>query len=183
MATSSYMGVINHNLLQPTPELCKMVQISSPILTNQHIDILRNLSYKGFRTITLDATYTLQNGVDGLEQAINNLCQAAEKAVDEDYNYIILSDKAVNGTQAPIPSLLSVAAVHNYLIDKRKRVQTTLVVETADAREVMHMALLIGYGASSINPYMAYAVINDLVKSKTIQLDYHTVKKLHKVFK
>ncbi|MBP6436653.1 MAG: glutamate synthase large subunit [Paludibacteraceae bacterium] len=177
MATSSYMGVINHNLLQPTPELCKMVQISSPILTNQHIDILRNLSYKGFRTITLDATYTLQNGVDGLEQAINNLCQAAEKAVDEDYNYIILSDKAVNGTQAPIPSLLSVAAVHNYLIDKRKRVQTALVVETADAREVMHMALLIGYGASSINPYMAYAVINDLVKSKTIQLDYHTAEK------
>ncbi len=177
MATSSYMGVINKNLLQPTPELCKMVQISSPILTNQNIDILRNLSYKGFRTITIDTVFDSNEDVAGMEKAIEAVCLAAEKAVDDDYNYIILSDRAVSETMAPIPSLLATAAVHNHLIDKRKRVQTALVVETADAREVMHMALLIGYGASSINPYMAFAVINDLVKSKNIQLDYHTAEK------
>ena len=177
MATSSYMGVINKNLLQPSSELCKMVQISSPILTNQDIDILRNLSYKGFTTITLNTVYAVKDGAQGLENAITALCEAAEKAVDDDCNYIILSDRAVSSTHAPIPSLLAVAAVHNYLIDKRKRVQTALVVETADAREVMHMALLIGYGASSINPYMACAVISDLVKNKIVQLDYHTAEK------
>lgn len=177
MSLSSYIGVINKNLLEQTPELCKMVQIKSPIINNTDVDILRNLSYKGFRTKTLHTTFDPETGAEGLETAIAQLCADAETAVDEDYNYIILSDRDIDEKRAPIPSLLSVSAVHHYLISKRKRVQTALIVETGEAREVMHVALLLGYGASAVNPYMAFAIIDDLVQSNEIQLDYCTAEK------
>lgn len=112
-----------------------------------------------------------------LADAIDRLCRDAETAVDEGCNYIVLSDRGVSADRAPIPSLLATSAVHHHLIDCKKRVQTALIVETADAREVMHFALLSGYGASAINPYLAFAVINDLVDRKEIQLDFHTAEK------
>ncbi len=108
---------------------------------------------------------------------MERLCKEAEAAVDEGCNYIVLSDRGVNADNAPIPSLLATSAVHHHLIDCKKRLQTALVVETADAREVMHFALLSGYGASAINPYLAFAVINDLVERQEIQLDYNTAVK------
>ena len=101
-----------------------------------------------------------------------NLCIDAEKAVDEGKNYIILSDRGITEKAAPIPSLLAVSAVHHHLIKTRKRMQIDIVVESAEPREVMHFALLFGYGASIINPYMSFAVIDKLVKDKAIQLDY-----------
>ncbi|MDD6209296.1 MAG: glutamate synthase large subunit [Bacteroidales bacterium] len=174
MSLTSYIGVIDKNLLEPSPELCKMVKIKSPILSNAEMDILRNLTYKGFRTETLSMLFEIEAGPAGIEKALTELCHCAEKAVDEDYNYIILSDRGVDAHHAPIPSLLAVSAVHQYLIERRKRVQIALVVETAEAREVMHFALLLGYGASAVNPYMAFAVIDDLVKQKELALDYHT---------
>ena len=174
MSLTSYIGVINKNLLQPSPELCKMVKIKSPILTNTEIDILRNLRYKGFRTETLTMLFDVEEGAQGITKALTRLCQEAEKAVDDDYNYIILSDKGVDERHAPIPSLLAVSAVHQHLIEKRKRVQIALIVETAETREVMHFALLLGYGASAVNPYMAFAIIDNLVKQKEVSLDYHT---------
>ena len=177
MSLSSYIGVINKNLLVQSPELCKMVNIKSPVITNTDVDILRNLRYKGFRTITLPMTFDIATGAAGLEKGIERLCAEAEKAVKEDFNYIILSDRSADETQVPIPSLLAVSAVHNHLISKRLRVQTAIVVETGEAREVMHFALLLGYGASAVNPYMAFAVIDSLVKDKEIQLDYHTAEK------
>ena len=101
----------------------------------------------------------------------------AEKAVDDGYNYVILSDRGVDVEHAPIPSLLALSAVHHYLNDRRKRAQIALIVETAEAREVMHMALLIGFGASAVNPYMAFAVLDRLVAQGDIQLDYETAEK------
>lgn len=177
MSLSSYIGAIHQNLLEPSPELCKMVELKRPILTNTELDILCNLRYKGFRTRKLPMLFSVKEGTRGLEKAIENLCHEAEKAVDEDCNYIVLSDRNVDKDTAPIPSLLAVSAVHHYLISQRKRVQIALVVETAEAREVMHFALLLGYGASAINPYLAFAVVNDLVERKEIQLDYHTAEK------
>lgn len=177
MSLSSYIGVINHNLLEATPELCKMVELKSPIITNRDVDLLCNLRYKGFQTCKLPILFNAADGAVGMEKALDELCRRAEKAVDEDYNYIILTDREVTVDKAPLPSLLAVSAVHHYLISKRKRVQTALVVETAEAREVMHFALLLGYGASAVNPYMAFAVINDLVARKEIQLDFHTAEK------
>lgn len=177
MSLDSYIGAIDMNLLEPSPELCKMVLLKRPIITNRELDLLCNLRYKGFNTRKLSMTFPVVDGATGLEAAITRLCDEAERAVDEGCNYIVLSDRDVNADNAPIPSLLATSAVHHHLIDKKKRLQTALVIETADAREVMHFALLSGYGASAINPYLAFAVINDLVERKEIQLDFHTAEK------
>ena len=177
MSLDSYIGAIDMNLLEPSPELCKMVLLKRPIITNRELDLLCNLRYKGFNTRKLSMTFPVADGAAGLEAAITRLCDEAERAVDEGCNYIVLSDRDVNADNAPIPSLLATSAVHHHLIDKKKRLQTALVIETADAREVMHFALLSGYGASAINPYLAFAVINDLVERKEIQLDFHTAEK------
>lgn len=177
MSLDSYIGAINLNLMEPTSELCKMVELKRPILTNQELDILCNLRYKGFNTRKLAMTFPVKEGSAGMEKAINRLCEEAEKAVDEGCNYIVLSDRGVDACNAPIPSLLATSAVHHHLIDKKKRVQTALVVETADAREVMHFALLSGYGASAVNPYLAFAVINEVIKNREVQLDYQTAEK------
>lgn len=177
MSLDSYIGAINLNLMNPSPELCKMVELKRPIITNQELDILCNLRYKGFNTRKLSMTFDVNAGDDALTKAIDRLCEEAEKAVDEGCNYIVLSDRDTDATHAPIPSLLATSAVHHHLINRKKRVQTALVVETADAREVMHFALLSGYGASAVNPYLTFAVIDDLVKSKEIQLDFHTAEK------
>lgn len=177
MSLDSYIGAINLNLMEPTSDLCKMVELKRPILTNQELDILCNLQYKGFNTRKLAMTFPVDEGADGLAKAISRLCDEAEKAVDEGCNYIVLSDRGVDADNAPIPSLLATSAVHHHLIDKKKRVQTALVIETADAREVMHFALLSGYGASAVNPYLAFAVINEVIKSREVQLDYTTAEK------
>ena len=113
-----------------------------------------------------------QRVLKDLQNAVDQLCIDAEKAVDEGKNYIILSDRGITEKMAPVPSLMAVSAVHHHLIKKRKRMQIDLVVESAEPREVMHFALLFGYGASIINPYMSFAVIDKLVKDKAIQLDY-----------
>ena len=177
MSLDSYIGAIKMNLLEPTPDLCKMVELNRPILTNAEFDFLCNLRYKGFNTRKVKMTFAVADGADGLRKGIENLCIEAEKAVDEGCNYIVLSDRDVDAGHAPIPSLLATSAVHHHLIERKKRVQTALIIETADAREVMHFALLSGYGASAINPYLAFAVIDDLVKRKEIQLDFNTAMK------
>jgi glutamate synthase (NADPH) large chain len=177
MSLTGYIGAIDKNLLEPTAEHCKMLKMKSPILTNQSLDILYNLRYKGFRTTTLPMLFKAEDGAKGLEEALENLCLKAETAVDNDFNYIVLSDRGVDELQAPIPSLLAVSAVHHYLITRRKRMQIALILETAEPRENMHFALLLGFGASAINPYLAFGVLNDLVKSKKIYLDFHTAEK------
>lgn len=177
MSLDSYIGAIKMNLLEPTPDLCKMVELNRPILTNAELDILCNLRYKGFNTRKVKMAFAVKDGADGLRKGIENLCIEAEKAVDEGCNYIVLSDRDVDADNAPIPSLLATSAVHHHLIEHKKRVQTALIIETADAREVMHFALLSGYGASAINPYLAFAIIDDLVKRKEIQLDFNTAVK------
>ena len=154
-----------------------MVLLKRPIITNRELDILCNLRYKGFNTRKLAMTFPVKDGAQGLEDAIERLCNEAEQAVDEGCNYIVLSDRGVDRDNAPIPSLLATSAVHHHLIDRKKRLQTALIIETAGAREVMHFALLSGYGASAVNPYLAFAVINDLVERKELQLDFHTAEK------
>ncbi|MFI3302875.1 MAG: glutamate synthase large subunit, partial [Rikenellaceae bacterium] len=177
MSLEGYIGAIDHSLLEPSEDLCKMVHMTQPILTNRDIDILRHIDYKGFRTKTLDMTFEAKEGAKGMEAAIDRLCKEAAEAVDGTCNYIILSDRGVSAERAAIPSVMAVSAVHHYLISARKRVQTALIVETGEAREVMHFALLLGYGASAINPYMAYATIDSLIKKGVISLDYATAEK------
>ncbi|MFR9651149.1 MAG: glutamate synthase large subunit [Rikenellaceae bacterium] len=173
MSLEGYIGALDKNLLSFSEELCKMVHIKQPILTNRDIDILRHIDYKGFRTKTLDMTFAVNDGAAGLEAGVKRLCKEAEEAVGSNFNYIILSDKGVSEERAAIPSVMAVSAVHHHLIAQRKRVQTALIVETGEAREVMHFALLLGYGASAVNPYMGYAVLDELVNDGTLSLPYN----------
>ena len=172
MSLTSYIGAVKGDILTPSPDLCKVVKLSSPILSNAELETLRNLRYKGFRTITLPMLFEAEGGEKALEAALSSLCKDAIKAVDAGYNYIIISDRNVDSTHAPIPSLLATAAVHHHLIHSMKRSQTAIIVESAEVCEVMHVALLVGYGASAVNPYMTFAILDDLVKRKAIQLDY-----------
>jgi glutamate synthase (NADPH/NADH) large chain len=174
MSLVGYIGSTQKNIFDETPSQCKMIKLKSPVITNNQFDIIKNLRYKGFSTVVLPMLFPVDEGAKGLEKAIENLCLKAEAAVDEGKNYIILSDRGVNESMVPVPSLLAVSAVHHYLIDKRKRMQIDLVIETAEPREIMHFALLFGYGASAINPYLAFAVLSNLVKERAIQVDYHT---------
>ena len=162
MSLTEYIGAVGNNILVPSESHCKMVKLNYPILSNTQLDILCNIRYKGFNTIKLPMLYEVAEGKDGMRDALDHLCKNAEQAVDDGVNYIVLSDKNVDRVHAPIPSLLALSAVHHHLISVQKRVQTALIVETGEMREVMHAALLLGYGASAINPYMAFAVLDEL---------------------
>ena len=177
MSLTGFIGSVHQNLLEPAPEICKMVKLKSPVLTNTQFDILSNLQYKGFSTISLPMLFDPKLGAKGLEKAIGELCLAVEKAVDDGKNYIVLTDRGVDATHAPIPSLLAVSAVHLYLVQKRKRMQIDIVVESAEPREVMHFALLFGFGANAVNPYMVFAIINEKIKAGEISMDIETAKK------
>jgi glutamate synthase (NADPH/NADH) large chain len=180
MSLSLYIGCKDKDLLTRTPELCKMVKLQSPIIHNIDLDILTHLGYKGFKSLTLPMLFKATEEKKAeffLSEALNDLCRQAEKAVDDGYHYVILSDRGVNSENAAIPSLLAVSAVHHHLIAKRKRMQIAIVVETAEAREVNHFALLFGFGATAVNPYMVFAVLDEKVKNHEIQLDYHTAEK------
>jgi glutamate synthase (NADPH/NADH) large chain len=177
MSLTGFIGSTQQNMLDAQPDNCKVIKIKSPVITNTQFDIIKNLRYKGFSTTVLPTLFPVAEGPKGLEKAVEELCKKAESAVDEGKNYIILSDRDVSEIMAPIPSLLAVAAVHHYLIDKRKRMQIDIILESAEPREVMHFALLFGYGASAINPYLAFAVLDNQVKEKAIQVDYHTAEK------
>ena len=174
MNLDSYIGAVSREMLDFSPEQCKMVLLKRPVITNRELDLLCHLRYKGFDTCRLDMTFPIEDGAEGIKKGIARLCEEGEKAVDEGCSYIILTDRGVSADRAPIPSLLATAALHHHLINARKRTRTAIVVETGDAREVMHFALLVGYGASAINPYMAFAVIEKMVADKKVQLDFDT---------
>ena len=203
MSLTEYIGAVGTNILTPDASNCKMVRLPQPVLTNTQLDILCNIRYKGFKTKKLAMTWThpqpLQThpqplpGREGsdysqageaLRIALDKLCKDAEQAVDDGYNYIILTDKVTESPSlgeglgwAFIPSLLAVSAVHHYMISVGKRVQTALIVESGEIRETMHAALLLGYGASALCPYMTFAILDDLVKRGKIQEEYATAEK------
>ena len=177
MSLTEYIGRVGTGILNPDETNCKMVRLPHPILNNTQLDILCNIRYKGFNTIKLSMLFDGKRGSDALREALDDLCHQAEKSVDEGYNYIILSDREVDSHHVAIPSLLAVSAVHHYLISVGKRVQTALIVESGEIRETMHAALLLGYGASALCPYMIFAILDDLVKKGKIQEDYPTAEK------
>ena len=174
MSLTEYIGAVGTNILTPDASNCKMVRLPQPVLTNTQLDILCNIRYKGFKTQKLAMLFSIEKGEEGLRQALDDLCHQAEASVDEGVNYIILSDRDIDEHHAAIPSLLAVSAVHHYLISVGKRVQTALIVESGEIRETMHAALLLGYGASALCPYMTFAILDDLVKRHKIQEEYAT---------
>lgn len=177
MSLVEYIGAVGNHILAPDESHCKMVRLQCPILTNTQLDILCNIRYKGFKTVKLPMLFDASKGESGLKEALDRLCKDAALAVTEGANYLVLTDREVDTSMAVIPSVLAVSAVHHYLISVKKRVQTALVVETGEMREVMHAALLLGFGASAVNPYMAFAVLEDLVAKQSVQLNYETAEK------
>ncbi len=172
MSLSNYIGSVSQNVLVDSPSHCKSIRFDSPILTNTDLAKLKNLKEDGFHHRTLSIVFPVNGGKNALEKALAQICSDAEKAVDEGVNYLILSDRGIDAEHAPISSLLATSAVHHHLIDAKKRMQVGLVIETAEPREVHHFACLIGFGASIVNPYGAYAVLSDLCQQGKIKIDY-----------
>ncbi|MFQ5543119.1 MAG: glutamate synthase large subunit [Nitrospiria bacterium] len=150
------------NLLGETPEHARRIKIKQPILTNGDLEKIRQIADGHFTTITLKMLFRASNGPKELAVAVDRLCHEASDAIEKGYKFIILSDRGVDEKWAPIPSLLAVSAVHHHLIREALRTEVGLIVETGEPREVPHFALLIGYGAGSINPYLAFEALTDM---------------------
>jgi glutamate synthase (NADPH/NADH) large chain len=163
MTLTGYIGT-EGNLLAETPEHARMVQFKKPVFTNTELQKLKDWGHPAFRVTTLQMLFPVIGGKGSLESALHKLWQDAERCVDEGYSFIILSDRGADADNAPIPSLLACASVHHHLVRVGKRTKAALIIETAEAREVMHFSLLFGYGASAVNPYGAFAIIHDLVE-------------------
>jgi glutamate synthase domain-containing protein 2/glutamate synthase domain-containing protein 3 len=148
------------NLCAETAAHCELIKFKQPIFSNEDVEKLRSIDKNGFRTKTLSILFDARKG--SLKKALRDLCAQASSSIQEGYNLIILSDRGVGFEQAAIPSLLAVGAVHHHLVRETTRMQTSIIVETGDAKEVMHFALLLGYGANAINPYLAYDTLKDL---------------------
>ncbi len=171
MSLVSYVGG-SLNLLDETPLHCRIVELHQPVLTNIDLEKLRSLDQSYFQTKTI-STYFKSDGSEGaLEKALTRVCQYAADAVDDGYSIILLSDRTIDSSHAPIPSLLATAAVHHHLIRKGMRGRVGIVVECGDAWEVQHFATLISFGASAINPYMAFETIVGLKNAGHIKSDY-----------
>ncbi len=182
MSTITYVGP-QGNLLDETPEHAHVLRVELPLLTNQELERLRGVGEPGsveygngkgtagrirFGAKTLPALFNPNDGGEGLEKALDELCQQAERAANSSYSVLILSDRGVDKERAPIPSLLAVGAVHHHLIRRATRGKVGLIVESGEPREVMHFCLLIGYGANAINPYLAFETLEDMHERGTL---------------
>ena len=153
------------NLLEPRPEACRQIKVDFPVLHNDQVAKLRHLPPGSpFRSTTLPLLYDPQEDGPGLERAMEQLCRKASVAVEAGVGVLILSDRGVDSHHAPIPSLLAVAGVHHHLVREGTRHKCGLLIETGEAREVHHIALLLGYGAGSVNPYLAFESLDDLMR-------------------
>ena len=152
------------NLLNPQPSACRRVELEWPILNNEEFAKLRRLDLPGFKVGVLPILFRVTRGEKGLAKSLEELCVMARRMIEEEeINLIILSDRGVNQDYAPVPALLAVAGLHHYLIREGLRTRISMVLETAEAREVHHFALLIGYGCSAINPYLAFETIDEMI--------------------
>lgn len=152
------------DLIHPGPNSCRLIKLKIPVLTNEDLAKLRHIAEPGFKSKTLPILYRCSEGGEGLKKAMDDLCRAADEAIAEGANILILSDRGISRENAAIPALMAVAGLHHYLIREYKRNQVSLVLESGEPREVHHFALLLGYGASAICPYLAFESVHELVR-------------------
>jgi len=161
------------NLLEPTPESCRQINLPYPIISNEDLAKLLYIhepgGAEGFRAFAIDGLYPVAGGGDALRQALDDVCAKVSAAIADGANIVILSDRNSSAELASIPSLLLTSAVHHHLVRQKERTRVGLVIETGEAREVHHMALLISYGAAAINPYLAFETIEDLIHQGAIR--------------
>ncbi len=168
MSAETTIGA-EQNLFDETPLHCRQLKLKNPILTNEQLEKIKRLSRPGLRTITLPMLFKVADGERGLREALDHLCAAASKAIDNGYTLLVLSDRGVNAEFAPIPSLLATGAVHHHLIREGTRTKCGLIVESGEPREVMHFCLLVGYGAGAINPYLAFATLAGMIEDGRLE--------------
>jgi glutamate synthase (ferredoxin) len=174
MSTETAIGS-ERNLLEPSPEHARLIELKSPILTNEEFAKLKHLDLPGFKSITLPILFKVADGPGGLEQAMDQLYGRLSQAIADGYNVVVLSDRGVNREWAPIPSLLAVGGAHHHLIRQGTRTRVGLVLESGEPREIHHFSLLIGYGCGAINPYLAFQSLNDLIRQGLLTgMDHQT---------
>jgi glutamate synthase (NADPH/NADH) large chain len=171
MSLTSYVGT-ERNILAETPQHCHTLKLPHPILTNFDLEKLRRLSWGDFLATTLSMLYRVDGGAVELERAVEGLCRRASLAIKNGYTMLILSDRGAEPEYAAIPSLLALSAVHHHLIREGTRTQVALIVESGEPREVMHFSLLIGYGASAVNPYLAIESLEDLCRTGRLEIGF-----------
>lgn len=173
-ATEVMMGT-ELNLLDTRPEDCHQIKLSTPILTNEELAKIRHIEVPGFKSKTLPMLFDISAGSDAMEKALEDMYTASSESIAEGYNILILSDRGINPQYAAIPALLAVSGLHHYLIREELRTQVALIIESGEPREVHHFALLVGYGATAINPYLAYETLDDMIKQGMLPgIDYDT---------
>ena len=158
------------NLLEPKPESCRQIALDVPILDNDEMARLKQLDgWRGFKSTTLLMTFPASEGADGMARALDSMFERAVAAIKEGANLLILSDRGVSARNAPIPSLLACAGLHHHLVRVGMRTRAGLIIECGDAREIHQFALLLGYGAGSINPYLAFETLDDMISQGMIR--------------
>ena len=152
------------NLLDPKPESCNLIELKSPILTNEELAKLKHVAQGEFRSVTIPTLFDPAKGAAGLEAAMNELCNQASLQIDAGINIIILSDRGIDKHNAAIPPLMAVSGLHHFLIRAGKRTKVGLVLESGEPREVHHFCTLIGYGCAAINPYLAFETLDEMIE-------------------
>ncbi len=176
-ATETTIGS-ERNLLQPEPESCRLIKLKTPILSNEDLARLKHVSLPGFKSVTLPILFQASAGAQGLERALDELFRAADRAIADGANILILSDRSIDRGHAPIPALLAVSGLHHHLIRQGTRTRTGLVLESGEPREVHHFSLLIGYGCGAVNPYLAFETLDDMIRQGLLTgIDHKTAVK------
>ncbi len=167
------------NILKPTSESCRQIELKSPVLDNDELAKFSHISYKGYKAITLPILYRVADGGAGLAKAVDEVRKKASQAAKDGYQIIILSDRGLDHDMAPIPSLLATAGVHHHLIKNGERTKVGLIIESGEPREVHHFAMLLGYGANAINPYLAFETVDDMIRRGILpkEIDHKTAVK------
>jgi glutamate synthase domain-containing protein 2/glutamate synthase domain-containing protein 1/glutamate synthase domain-containing protein 3/aryl carrier-like protein len=170
-ATETFIGS-EGNLLDPGPKSCRMIRLDHPLLDNKQLAQLREVSLDGFKAATLDALFPADQGGEGLEKSFDALCAAADKAIADGANILIISDRNIGANHAAMPTLLVTGGLHHHLVRSGTRTMVSIVLETGEAREVHHFSTLIGYGADAINPYMVFETLHQMIRDRMLDIDF-----------
>jgi len=161
-ATGTTIGP-ERNMLHPEPESCRQIRLDTPVLSNEDFGKIRHVHRPGFKSMTIPTLFAAADGVEGMREALEVLCKAADRVIDKGHNILILSDRGVDKDNAALPALLAVSCLHHHLIRQGTRTMVSILLESGEPREVHHYALLLGYGVSAVNPYLAFESLDDMI--------------------
>jgi len=169
-ASETFLGA-EGNLLDPNPKSCHMIRLENPLIDNKRLAQLREINLQGFKSATVDMLFPADSGGSGLEAAMEHLCRKVDVMIEAGVNLVILSDRNISKENAAIPTLLATGGLHHHLVRKGTRTKVSIILESGEAREVHHFAVLIGYGADAINPYMAFETYHKMIADGMLDME------------